>query len=176
MSELVSILFDSKEEAMSARVEFSRMQSEHLVELEDMATVYRGKNGRVRLDQTVDLTTAGATSGGFWGLLIGLILSIPFGGPLLPIVTGVFGAGVGAIGGSLSDYGIDDTMMREVGAGLDTGKAALFVLVKKATMDKVLTHLQRHPGKVLRTSLSEELEEKLRRVIEQASAPPQPPA
>ena len=176
MSELVSILFDSKEEAMSARVEFSRMQSEHLVELEDMATVYRGKNGRVRLDQTVDLTAAGAATGGFWGLLLGLLFSIPFGGPLLPIVTGVFGAGFGALGGTLSDYGIDDEMMREVGAGLDTGKAALFVLVRKATMDKVLTHLQRHPGKVLRTSLSAELEEKLRRVIEQAAAPPETPA
>jgi uncharacterized membrane protein len=171
MSELVSLLFDTKEEAIDARLAFSRMQTEHLVELEDLAVVYKGKNGRVRLDQTVDLTAAGAASGGFWGVLFGIIFSIPFGGPLLPVMTGVFGAGLGALGGSLSDYGINDNMMRQVGQGLDQGKAALFVLVRKATIDKVLQHLQHHRATVLRTSLSEELEQKLRSVVERASAP-----
>jgi uncharacterized membrane protein len=57
-------------------------------------------------------------------------------------------------------------MMREIGRGLDDGKAALFVLVRKATMDKVLMHLERHPARVLRTSLSKELEEKLRAAVE----------
>jgi uncharacterized membrane protein len=171
MSELVSLLFETKEEAINAKVEFASMQTEHLVELEDLAVVYRGKNGRVRLDQTVDLAAAGAASGGFWGLLIGLLFSIPFGGPLLPLITGVFGAGVGALGGKLADYGIDDEMMRQVGRGLDEGKAALFVLVRKATMDKVLKHLERHRAQVLRTSLSDELEAKLRQVLDHAAQP-----
>ena len=168
MSELVSLLFDTKEEAISAKAEFARMETEHLVELEDLAVAYRGRNGRVRLDQTVDLTAAGAATGGFWGLFIGLLFSIPFGGPLLPIITGVFGAGFGALSGKLTDYGIDDEMMRHVGRGLDEGKAALFVLVRKATIDKVLKHLERHHAQVLRTSLTEELEGKLRKVLEHA--------
>ena len=171
MSELVSLMFDTKEEASLARLEFSKMQTEHLVELEDLAIAYKGKNGRVRLEQTVDLAAAGAATGGFWGLLIGVLFSIPFGGPLLPIAAGVFGAGMGALSGSLSDYGINDGMMREVGRGIEEGKAVLFVLVRKATIDKVLGHLRHHRAKVLRTSLSEELEAKLRQVMERASPP-----
>ena len=44
------------------------------------------------------------------------MLAIPFGGPLLPIITAVFGAGFGALSGSLSDYGIDEAIFT-------TGKA-----------------------------------------------------
>ncbi len=119
----------------------------------------------MKLDQTVNLAAAGAWSGGFWGLLIGLIFSIPFGGPLLPIIAGVFGAGFGAISGSMADFGINDEMMKELSANLDEGKAVLFVLVRKATTDKVLEHLDRFEGKVLKTSLSKELDDKLAAVL-----------
>ena len=117
--------------------------------------------GQVKLDQTINLTATGAASGGFWGLFIGFLLSIPFGGPLLPIITAVFGAGFGALSGSLSDYGIDDDMMKELSADMGQSKTALFVLIRKATTDKVLEHLGKFHGKVLKTSLSHELDNKL---------------
>jgi uncharacterized membrane protein len=169
MSDLIAIVFDSKEQAQEARMEFSKMQREHLVELEDSVVATKDDKGHVKLDQTLNLTAAGAASGGFWGLLIGFIFSIPFGGPLLPILTAVFGAGFGALSGSLSDYGINDAMMKELSADMEQGKAALFVLVRKTTTDKVLEHLQRFRGKVLKTSLSHELEDKLEQVLNKAA-------
>ena len=145
-----------------------KMQREHLVELEDCVVAYKDDTGQVKLDQTLNLTATGAAAGGFWGLFLGLVLSIPFGGLLLPLITAVFGAGFGALSGSLADYGIDDDMMRELSADLDQSKAALFVLVRKATTDKVLEHLSKFHGKVLQTSLSHDLENKLQQVLEQA--------
>jgi len=168
MSDLVAIVLDTREKAQEVRLEFSKMQREHLVELEDCAIAYKDAHGHVKLDQTVNLAAAGAMSGGFWGLLIGIIFSIPFGGPLLPIIVGIFGAGFGALSGSLSDYGIDDAMMKELSANLDEGKAALFVLVRKATTDKVLEHLDKFEGKVLKTSFSKELDDKLQAVLAKA--------
>lgn len=171
MSDLIAIVFHSKEQAQEARTEFAKMQREHLVELEDSVVAFKDDKGQVKLDQTLNLTAAGAASGGFWGLLIGFIFSIPFGGPLLPVLTAVFGAGFGALSGKLSDYGINDEMMKELSADLEQGKAALFVLVRKATTDKVLDNLQRFDGKVLKTSLSHELEDKLEQVLNKAAAP-----
>ena len=144
------------------------MQREHLVDLEDTVVAYKNDKGKVKLDQTINLTAAGAASGGFWGLLIGLIFSLPFGGVMLPIITAVFGGGIGALSGALSDYGIDDDMMKELSADLDHGKAALFVLVRKATLDRVLEELDKYEGKVLKTSLSHELEDKLQKVLDKA--------
>ena len=170
MSDLIAFVLDSREKAQEARLEFVKMQREHLVELEDCVVAYKDDAGHVKLDQTLNLAAAGAATGGFWGLLLGFLFSIPFGGPLLPIITAVFGASFGALSGSLSDYGIDDDMMRELSADIDQGKAALFVLIRKATTDKVLEHLGRFHGKVLKTSLSHELESKLQQVLGQASA------
>jgi uncharacterized membrane protein len=169
MSDLIALVLGSREKAQEARLEFIKMQREHLVELEDCVVSYKDDNGQVKLDQTLNLTAAGAMSGSFWGLLIGFLFSIPFGGPLLPILTAVFGAGFGALSGSLSDYGINDEMMKELSADLEQGKAALFVLVRKATTDKVLEHLDRFEGKVLKTSLSHELDSKLQQVLAKAN-------
>jgi uncharacterized membrane protein len=168
MSDLIALVLDSREQAQAARLEFMQMQREHLVEVEDCVIAYKDDTGQVKLDQTINLTATGAASGGFWGLFVGFLLAIPFGGPLLPIITAVFGAGFGAFTGSLSDYGIDDDLMKELSADIDQNKAALFVLIRKATTDKVLEHLSKFQGKVLQTSLSRELENKLQAVLAQA--------
>jgi len=170
MSDLIAITYESRERATEVRTEFMKMQREHLVDLEDCVIAYKDAHGKIKLDQTVNLAAIGASSGGFWGLLIGLIFSIPFGGLLLPVLTAVFGAGFGALSGALSDYGIDDKMVKDLTAEIDSGKAALFILVRKATIDKVLEHVAPFGGTVLKTSLSHELENKLQEVIDKASA------
>lgn len=170
MSDLIAITYDSRERAQEVRTEFMKMQKEHLVDLEDCVIAFKGPHGKIKLDQTVNLAALGASSGGFWGLLIGIIFSIPFGGLLLPIITAVFGAGFGAISGALSDYGLDDNMIKDLTSDLDSGKAALFILVRKATLDKVLEHVAPFGGRVLKTSLSHELESKIQTVIDKANA------
>jgi len=91
----------------------------------------------------------GAVSGGFWGCLIGLIF-------LNPLLGMAMGAAAGAVSGALRDVGIDDEFMKELANGLPPRSSALFVLVRKATPDRVLDEVRGSGGKILKTSLSHE--------------------
>jgi uncharacterized membrane protein len=120
--------------------------------------------GKVKLHQMYKLAAAGALSGGFWGALIGLI----FMSPLLGMA---IGAGTGAISGALTDVGINDDFMKNLAASFKNGSSVLFVLVRKATPDKVLAELQGTGGKVIKTSLTHEEEEKLQAALDAAREP-----
>ena len=87
---------------------------------------------------------------------------------LNPLLGVAVGAGAGALSGKLTDIGINDDFMKELGEGLPKGGAAVFVLVRKATADKVLDRLEafRGKGKVLQTSLTKDSEEELRALLE----------
>jgi len=117
--------------------------------------------GKVKLHQTINLTAAGAVGGGFWGSLIGLIF-------LNPLLGAAVGAAAGAASGALTDVGINDKFMKELAATMSPGSSALFVLVRKATPDKVLAELQGSGGKVLKTSLSHDDEAKLQAALSAA--------
>ena len=97
--------------------------------------------------------------GSFWGMLIGMIF-------LNPLLGAAVGAGAGALSGKLSDVGISDKFMKELGESLTPGTSALFVLVRKATPDKVLEGLKGFKGKLIQTSLTKDKEEELRKVLE----------
>ncbi len=126
--------------------------------MEDVVVVTKDEKGKAKLHQAVNLTAAGAMGGTFWGMLIGMIF-------LNPLLGAAVGAGAGAVSGKLSDIGIDDKFMQELGETITAGSSALFVLVRKATPDKVLAELKGFRGKVLKTSLTEDKEEKLREVL-----------
>jgi len=81
-----------------------------------------------------------------------------------------FRTGAGAVSGALSDIGINDDMMKELASSFQPGCSTVFVLVRKATGDKVLSGLKEFTGKgkILRTSLTKDKEEELRAVIEGA--------
>jgi uncharacterized membrane protein len=67
--------------------------------------------------------------------------------------------------GALIDIGIDDKFMKRLGRSLTPGGAALILLVRKVTPDKVLPHIQRYGGEVIQTSLNEETEARLREAL-----------
>ena len=69
---------------------------------------------------------------------------------------------------SLRDVGIDDKFMKELADGLPAGSSALFVLVRKATPDRVLEEIKGTGGKILRTSLTHEDEAKLQAALSAA--------
>ena len=64
--------------------------------------------------------------------------------------------------GKFSDIGIDDKFIKEVGATIEPGHSALFMLVERMTEDRVLPELQKFHPTVLRTNLSSEDEAKLK--------------
>jgi uncharacterized membrane protein len=90
---------------------------------------------------------------------------------LNPLLGVAVGAGAGAVSGALTDIGVDDKMMKELATSFKPGCSAVFVLVRKATGDKVLAGLKEFTGKgkVLQTSFAKDKEEELRAVIEGAT-------
>jgi uncharacterized membrane protein len=158
MNTLVVIEYDDPHKAEEIRLKLIRMQKDYLIDLEDAVVGVKDPKGKVKLHQAVNLTAQGAMSGGFWGALIGLI----FLNPLLGVA---MGATAGAVSGALTDVGVNDQFMKDLAAGLPPGSSALFVLVRKATPDKVLEELKGTGGKILRTSLTHENEAKLQTAI-----------
>jgi uncharacterized membrane protein len=90
--------------------------------------------------------------------LIGLIFMMPLAGAAI-------GAGAGAVSGALTDFGIDDKFMKDVAAAIPPGGAALFLLVRKMTTDKVLEGLKGVGGVVLRTSFDKSKEDAIRAAL-----------
>jgi uncharacterized membrane protein len=138
-----------------------RLQEEYLIEMEDVVVVTCDQSGNVKLHQAQNLTVAGALGGGFRETLIGLLF-------LNPPLNLAVGAGAGALSGYFSDIGANDEVMKKLGEDLQPGWGALFVLVRKAAPNKVMEKLQESSGRVLRTSLSTEGENRLREVLEKA--------
>ncbi|MEM8673205.1 MAG: DUF1269 domain-containing protein [Cyanobacteria bacterium P01_G01_bin.67] len=161
MSDLIVVGFDNELKADEVLHQLGEMQKEHLVDLEDAVVVIKNQKGKVKVKQTYDLVSAGVLSGGVWGSLIGLL----FLHPLLGVVAGV---ATGALGGVLTDIGIDDEFIKDLAQTLEPGTSALFLLVQKVTPDKVLDELRPLEGKLLRTSLSKSDEASLKAALEKA--------
>ena len=61
---------------------------------------------------------------------------------------------------------IDDLYIEQLSAAFKPGTSALFVLVRKVTLDHVLEAMKPYGGKVLHTSLSHESEARLRAALD----------
>ena len=163
MSELVVIAFPTEAKAEEVRQKLLAMQKEYLIELDDAVVAAKDAQGRIKLSQLVNMTATGAVSGTFWGTLIGLIF-------LMPLVGAAMGAASGALGGALTDIGINDKWMKDTAAAIQPGTAALFLLVRKVTADKVLERLKGEGGTVMKTSLDHTKEAALQAALAEAKA------
>ena len=161
MSNLIVIGFNNEADAFEMRAALAKLQAQYLIEMEDAVVVTRDAKGRPQLHQAVNLTASGAVGGMFWGTLIGMLF-------LNPLLGAAVGGASGALSGKLSDIGINDQFMKDLGATLTPGSSALFVLVRKSTPDKVLEGLKAFAGKgrVLQTSLTKDKEDELRAFME----------
>jgi uncharacterized membrane protein len=155
MATMVVLAFKDETSAEQMRDKLVGLQKLHLISLADAAVVVRKSDGKVKVKQAVSLVGAGALGGAFWGLLIGMLFWVPWLGMAV-------GAASGALGGALSDHGLDDQFIREVGAKIEPGHSALFLLVESWTEDKVMDEISGFDAEVLQTSLSKEDEAKLK--------------
>jgi uncharacterized membrane protein len=87
------------------------LQKEYLIELGDAVIAVRDDKGRVKLNQMMNLTAAGA--------LIGAIF-------LMPLVGTASGAASGALGTALSNTGINDDFMKDAAQALTSGASGYF--------------------------------------------------
>jgi len=169
MSDLVAIVYPSEAKAEEVRQRLFKLQKEYLIKFADAVIAVKTEAGPVKLNQLVNTTAAGAASGSFWRLLIGVLF-------LNPLIGVALGAASGALGGALTDYGINDAFMKELAAKLLPGHAALFVLIQEMTADKVLREIQDAGGTVLKTSLDDTKENLLREALAKATTRQPTPA
>jgi uncharacterized membrane protein len=161
MSDLVAIAYPDLATAQQVAENAAQAQKSHEIELEDLVIVERRPDGKVKLHQP-SLAGMGAASGALWGGLIGLIF-------LMPLLGMAMGAAAGAAGGALSDYGIDDKFMKELGTELEDGGAAVLFLIRRVSLDKILPQIKIE-GKIIQTSLDNEAEERLSEALAAAGS------
>lgn len=163
MADLLCVAFDDPTTADRALTELTAAQKEYL---KDACVVVRAPDGEVHLHQAVPLVKTGAltggTSGALWGTLIGLLFLNPLAGMAIGAAAG---AASGALAGKLGDYGIHDDFIKQLGNTIKPNSSALFLLVTKVTADKVLPRMTEFKGHVLKTSLSDEREKRLREAL-----------
>src|SRR4051812_22616616 len=163
MSTLVAIAYPDQATAEEVAGTLGRLQKEHSIKLDDAVVITREMDGKVKLHQSNKLAATGAAGGALWGGLIGLIFFVPLLGMAV-------GAATGAAAGAMADVGVDDRFMKELGAKLQPGGAALITLVQSSTRDKVLPEIAKFGGEVIQTSLDGDSEERLRHILETRDA------
>ena len=163
MSNLIAIAYPDEATAQEVLATLGRLQTEHSIELEDAVIVTHSEGGKVKLHQTAKLGAAGAAGGALWGGLIGLIF-------LAPLIGMAVGAAAGGAAGALTDVGVDDKFMKELGTKLEPGGAALILLVHRSTPDKVLPEVSQFGGEVIQSSLDDETEAALQHALSARSA------
>ena len=158
MATITAFKFDTADGAQQMLDLVQDLAKGQLITLQDAAIVtWPQGNKKPKTKQLESLTAAGALSGAFWGMLFGLIFFIPFFGMAV-------GAAMGALAGKFSDYGIDNSFIKSVGAKVTEGTSALFLMTSGAVIDKVTDAVKQKGWKfeILSTNLSKEQEDQLR--------------
>jgi uncharacterized membrane protein len=147
--------------------------------LEDAVAVYRTRDGRLRVDQSMKQTRReGATWGGALGAMIGALLAVPFTGGVSAAVAAttvgagaLTGVGAGAMiggddaAGEKEKYGISDDFVKQVGGMVQPGQSAVFVLAESDQPEKVAERFRGYGGTILRTTLRPERARQVQHVI-----------
>ena len=162
MSELIVVGFkQDMYRASEVLNKLSAMDDDWVVDLRDAVAVYRDYNGKLRVDQSYQMTTGqGAGWGAFWGSLIGALIALPFtagaSGAVLAgtLAAGALGGGVlGATGGAIDanwwkdEFGIPEEFVKGIGGMVQPGDSAILALLR--TVDPVqvaerVPRLRRH--------------------------------
>jgi uncharacterized membrane protein len=117
MSNFFVIGFDEPHKAEEVSLKLQELQSEYLLDLEEVVVAVKDEKGKVKLHQAGSLLTADdAVFGGFCGSLTALIF---------------LNATMGAASGALAEVGITRHFMKELAGTLIPGGSALFVLVRR---------------------------------------------
>ncbi len=184
MSDLIVVGF-KKDMYRASEVlnQLSQLNDDWAIDLRDAVAVYRDYSGKLRVDQSYQMTTGeGAAWGGLWGSLIGLTLGAiaapATAGTSAAVAAGTVAAGavgggaLGAAGGALDadwwkeDYGIPEDFVSSVGAMVQPGDSAIFALVRRADPAQLAERFRGYGGTVLESTLTKEQADKVQAVLE----------
>jgi uncharacterized membrane protein len=158
VSELMVLGFEDEAAADEFGTTLAEMQKDMVVQLQDAALVVRDPDGKPHVKHDTHLVGYGALGGAFWGMLFGLIFFMPFLGLAI-------GAGMGALFGKLGKTGIDKQVLEQMGDAVPPGKAGWFLLIGQMTEDKFLAAVQGAGAKLVRSNLSHDQEEELKKAF-----------
>ena len=155
MADLIAVVFPTEEKAEEVRQKILDLQKDYLIDIGDAAIATKTDDGKVKLNQLLNTTAAGAAGGSFWGLLVGRPLPEPAARRRRR-------RGGGALAGRADRRGRE----RQVHEGARRRRpqarrgGALRAGASKVTGDKVLAELKGVGGRVLQTSLDHTREER----------------
>jgi uncharacterized membrane protein len=155
MSDLIAIAYPDEAAVTRAVANVAEGVGKGLVEVEDLVVIVRDVDGTVDVRQGSTGVGAATVGGAMWGGLIGLV----FLAPLLGMAVGAL-AGGAVWKSTFGDVGIAESFVDELRKSLTPGSAALVLLVREVTPEKVLPHIREH-GRVIQTSLSDKVEAQL---------------
>lgn len=179
-AELMVIGFEGKHRAAEVLNQLETMNDSFAIDLHDALAVYRSRNGKLRIDQSMYFTTKEETAwGGVVGAFVGVLLALPVAAlasvPVAAAALGVGGATVGATGGAVmafddvttwrDHFGISDDFVKGVGGMVQSGYSAVFALARAADPAAVAERFRGYGGKVLRTTLAPEQTRKLQETL-----------
>jgi len=185
MAQLIVVGF--KKDMYRASEVLNQLQSmnyDWVVDLHDAVAAYRDYNGKLRVDQSFQMTTGEeAGLGGLWGGLIGLTLAaIPFTGGASAAAAGTLaagaaagaavGAGAGAIDASWwkDEFGIPDEFVKQVGAMIQPGDSAIYALLRTANPERVAEQFRGYGGTILSTTLNRDQQAQVEKVLHDRAA------
>ena len=158
MADLIAIGYDDEDTAERAAEEVHRLARDLVIEPEAVAVIKRDGDGKYKVVTNHHPVAEGVTWGMFWGVLFGLLFFIPVFGLAV-------GGVLGALFGTIDKVGVDKTFQQEVRDMLQPGTSALFLIVDKVTPDKAVAALSKYGGRVLKTSLAEDAEQRLQQSL-----------
>jgi uncharacterized membrane protein len=149
------------------------------LQLEDAVAVYRTRDGKLRVDESMQPTSRdGATWGGAVGVLIGSLIALPLtGGASAAVAAAAVGTGavtLGATGAILvaddaerdkTTFGISEAFVRQVGGMVQPGQSAVFLLAESNRPLEIAEYFRGYGGTILRTTLRPEQVKQLQQVI-----------
>jgi uncharacterized membrane protein len=172
-SKLVAIMFEGESTADRMLDVLRDLESRNALKLKDAVVLSRGPIGEtifvgaagtgasmqnttrvapdVEVKQTEDKRGRSVLKAGGVGLIVGTLLGGPVGGLL-----------VGGLIGGLRDKGIDNKFVEQIKAGIKPDSSAVLLLVESGDADQVMEAIRPLKGTVLHTTLTEEMDKKLR--------------
>ena len=180
MAELIVVGFEGTHRAAEVLDQLQGLNADIAVDLQDAVAVYRTRHGRLRVDQSMHLTTKKETAwGGVLGAFVGALVALPVAAlasvPAAAAAVGIGSAAIGATGGAVlafedvttwrDRFGISDDFVKDAGAMVQPGYSAVFALIHAVDPSVVAERFHGYGGKVLRTTLPPEQARKLQETL-----------
>ncbi len=153
MSDLIILVYRNQTEAYVSGETLVVLQQEAGTEPEDIVVVTRAADGRVSVNQSIDLASGEPLGGGRWGTLLGMMF----------LDTRKPKPGGKGLAAQFAEAGLDEKFVVAVGQALKKGEAAVAMRVRLLGTDRVLEKVKTLKGtpKVIRTRLSADTEDAL---------------